>query len=232
MLLREFEQPVGSNTVLNPKLWEMDRLKGEVRVALIRIAEDFLDYVDIPIKVLDIVIAGGNANYTYTNNSDIDLHIIADYNEADCDRESGELFDTKRLLYKRDHDITVKGIPVELYVEDFRLPAVSSAYSIVKDKWIREPVKRNVGWDEKEVKRMVSVWKTVMHDAMKTGDLQTCRKVLKLLRDYRKLGLKTKDGEYSVPNLVYKSLRNDKTLEGLVTLVNKLHDKELSLKEQ
>jgi hypothetical protein len=232
MLLREFEQPIGSNTVLNPKLWDDESLKSDVRGALIRIAEDFLDYIDIPIKVLDIVVAGGNANYTYTNKSDLDLHIIADYDEADCDRESGELFDTKRLLYKRDHDITVKGIPVELYVEDFRLPAVSSAYSVLKDKWIREPVKRDVAWDEEKVKHMVSVWKTVMTEAMKTGDLQTCRKVLKLLRDYRKAGLKTSDGEYSVPNLVYKSLRNDQTLEGLSTLVNKLHDKELSLKEQ
>lgn len=232
MFLREFTDPIGKNTILNPKLWDNTTLKGEVRGGLLRIAKDFLDYVDIPVKVVDIVIAGGNANYTYTNKSDIDLHIIADLTQTECDREAAELFDTKRLLYKRDHDITVKEIPVELYIEDNRTPAVSSSYSILKDKWIKEPMRREQSWDEEEVDRMVKVWKTILAHAIQTGDLQTARNTLKLLREYRKLGLKTSDGEYSVPNLVYKSLRNDNTLEGLVTLVNKLHDQSLSINYQ
>jgi len=232
MLLREFELPVGDNSVLNPKIWEGDRLKSDVRGALMRIAEDFLDYIDVPIKVLDIVVAGGNANYTYTKKSDLDLHIIADFDKVECDREAAELFDTKRLLYKKEHDIKVKDIPVELYVEDHRTPAVSAAYSILKDKWVREPEQRDVDWDRAKVEKMINVWNKIISEAIKTGDLQSCRNVLKLLREYRKLGLKTADKEYSVPNLVYKSLRNSQTLEGLVTLINKLHDKELSLKEQ
>jgi hypothetical protein len=232
MLLREFELPIGQNTVLNPKLWDRDHLKGEIKGALLRIAEDFIDYVDVPVEVLDIVVAGGNANYTYTNKSDLDLHIIADFDKIECDREAAELFDTKRLLYKKDHTIEVKGIPVELYVEDHRSPAVSAAYSILKDQWVRPPKQKFVEWDKETVEHMITVWKTVIANAIQTGDLQTCRNVLKLLRDYRKLGLKTADEEYSVPNLVYKSLRNDQTLEGLVTLTNKLHDRELSLKEQ
>lgn len=232
MLLREFEKPIGQNTVLNPKLWDNNTLKGEIKTALLRIAKDFLEYVDVPVKVVDVVVAGGNANYTYTSKSDLDLHIIADVDSTPCDREAMELFDTKRLLYKRDHDIKVKGIPVELYIEDVNTPAVSAAYSLLKDKWIREPQKTKVDYDQKEVDRMVKLWKTVFKGAIQTGDLQTCRNVLKLLREYRKKGLKTDAGEYSVANLVYKSLRNDQSLEGLVTLINKLHDKDLSLKEQ
>lgn len=232
MLLREFELPVGQNVVLNPKLWDKDSLKGEIKTALLRIAKDFLEYVDVPVKVIDIVIAGGNANYTYTNKSDLDLHIIADVDSTPCDREAMELFDTKRLLYKRDHNITVKDIPVELYIEDVKTPAVSAAYSLLTNKWVREPERKTVGYDQKAVSKMVKLWKTVFKGAIRTGDLQTCRNVLKLLREFRKKGLKTKAGEYSVPNLVYKSLRNDQSLEGLVTLVNKLHDRELSLKEQ
>lgn len=232
MLLREFEKPVGQNVVLNPKLWDKDSLKGEIKTALLRIAKDFLEYVDVPVKVIDVVVAGGNANYTYTSKSDLDLHIIADVDSTPCDREAMELFDTKRLLYKRDHNITVKGIPVELYIEDVKTPAVSAAYSLLNDKWVREPERKTVDYDQKAVSKMVELWKTVFKGAIKTGDLHTCRNVLKLLREYRKKGLKTPDGEYSIPNLVYKSLRNDQTLEGLVTLINKLHDKDLSLKEQ
>lgn len=232
MLLREFELPIGQNTVLNPKLWDHDSLKGEVKTALLRIAKDFLEFVDVPVKVVDVVIAGGNANYTYTNKSDLDLHIIADVDSTPCDREAMELFDTKRLLYKRDHNVTVKDIPVELYIEDVKTPAVSAAYSLLKDKWIREPERKTTDYDKESVAHMITVWKTLFRSAVQTADLQTCRNVLKLLREYRKKGLSTADGEYSVPNLVYKSLRNDQSLEGLVTLVNKLHDRELSLKEQ
>lgn len=232
MQLKEFELPIGQNVVLNPKIWEHKRLKGEIKTALLRIAKDFLEYIDVPVKVIDIIIAGGNANYTYTNKSDLDLHIIADVDSTKCDREAMELFDTKRSLYKKERDITVKGIPVELYVEDHRTPAVSAAYSLLKNKWIREPRKVNQTWDKKEVDHMVKVWKILSSAAIKTGDLHTCRNVLKLLREYRKKGLRTSEGEYSVANLVYKSLRNDQTLEGLVTLIDKLHSQSLSLKEQ
>ena len=173
MLLREFELPVGQNVVLNPKLWDKDSLKGEIKTALLRIAKDFLEYVDVPVKVIDIVIAGGNANYTYTNKSDLDLHIIADVDSTPCDREAMELFDTKRLLYKRDHDITVKDIPVELYIEDVKTPAVSAAYSLLTNKWVREPERKTVGYDQKAVSKMVKLWKTVFKGAIITGDLQT-----------------------------------------------------------
>ncbi len=55
------------------------------------------------------------------------------------------------------------------------------------------------------------------------------KKLLKSLRNYRKLGLKTA-GEYSVPNLVYKTLRNSKTLEKLVDYIDRAHEKNLSVK--
>jgi hypothetical protein len=229
MQFNEFAPPIGNHTTLNPKLWDHDRLKGEVRGALLRIAEDFLEFIEVPVKVLDIVIAGGNANYTYTNKSDIDLHIIADYSQITCDREVEELFDTKRLLYKQEHDLTIKSIPVELYVEDYRTPAVSAAYSIIKEKWIRPPKKQFQKYDQKTVKHMASVWRTVLRHSIKTGDLDSCRATIKLLRTYRQKGLHTAQGEYSIPNLVYKSLRNDHTLTAITTLINKLHDRKLSI---
>jgi hypothetical protein len=204
-------------------------LKSSVRGALMRIAEDFLEYVDVPVKVLDIIIAGGNANYTYTSNSDLDLHIIADFDSVACDREVAELFDTKRLLYKRDFDIDVHGIPVELYIEDHREPAVSASFSILKEQWINEPSSQIPDYDSDKLEHMIGVWKKILAHATQTGDLQTCRKAVKLLRTYRRKGLDTRAGEFSIPNLVYKSLRNDQTLEGITILINRLHDQELSI---
>jgi hypothetical protein len=230
MHFNEFSEPIEYNTVLNPKLWDHDQLKPEVRGALLRIAEDFKQFVGIPFKVLDIIIAGGNANYNYTNKSDIDLHLIADYTTVKCDREVAELFDTKRLLYKRDFNIDIFGIPVELYVEDHRQPAVSSSYSIIQQKWIKQPSKHMPQYDESELKEMVARWTSVLQTAMKTGDLHVCRKTVQLLRRYRQVGLQTREAEFSIPNLVYKSLRNADVLKGITALIDRLHDQELSLK--
>jgi hypothetical protein len=229
MNFREYAEPVGQHSSLNPKLWDHDVLKSSVRGALMRIAEDFLDFVEVPVQVLDIVIAGGNANYTYTSHSDIDLHIIADYSQTPCDREAAELFDTKRLLYKHTLDLDIAGIPVELYIEDHRHPAVSASYSILKDQWITPPQKDIPEYDEKLLEHWVNIWKTVLQHAVKTGSLETCRHALGLLRNYRKLGLKTADGEFSTPNLVYKSLRNDSTLAGITHFINRLHSQDLSI---
>ena len=230
MHFNEFSEPIEYNTVLNPKLWDHDKLKPQVQGALLRIAEDFKEFVGIPFKVIDVIIAGGNANYNYTNKSDIDLHLVADYSTVACDREVAELFDTKRLLYKRDYDVDIFGIPVELYVEDHRQPAVSSSYSIPQSKWLKAPKKDMPQYDESELEDMVDRWTSVLQTAVKTGDLQVCRKTVQLLRRYRQTGLQTKLGEFSIPNLVYKSLRNADVLKGIIALIDRLHDQELSLK--
>ena len=229
MINNEYAEPIGQHKELNPKLWDHDRLKSHVRGALLRIAQDFLEFVDVPVQVVDVRISGGNANYNYSEHSDIDLHIIADYSQVTCDREVAELFDTKRLLYKRDHTITIAGIPVELYIEDQDHPAVSAAYSITKEQWIKEPGQKLPDYDEKAVKTAVEMWHKLIKTAIMSGNLTTCRKALSLLRKYRKLGLKTPNGEFSTANLAYKSLRNDHTIEGITTLINKLHDRELSV---
>jgi hypothetical protein len=230
MNFNEFSAPIEYNTVLNPKLWDHNHLKPQVKGALIRIAEDFKEFVEVPFKVLDIVIAGGNANYNYTGKSDIDLHLIADYDSIECDRTAAELFDTKRLLYKRDFDVEIFGIPVELYVEDHRMPAVSSSYSILNDQWIKEPRKDMPEYDDLAVKRLTRIWTMVLQHAAKTGDLQACRNAVHLLRRFRRLGLNSPEGEFSTANLVYKSLRNADVLKSITTLIDRLHDQELSLR--
>jgi hypothetical protein len=230
MNFTEFSTPIEHNQVLNPKLWDHDHLKPQVKGALLRIAEDFKKFVDIDFTVVDVVITGSNVNYNYTSNSDIDLHLITDYSSIACDREVAELFDTKRHLYAEQHDIEIFGIPVGLFVEDQDHPGVSAgSYSILDGKWLTKPSQIQPDFDSEEVEKMTEVWRTVLKHAMQTGDLQTCRSSLQLLRKYRKLGLQQPQGEFSTANLVYKVLRNDHTLAGINTLVDRLHDQQLSL---
>jgi hypothetical protein len=227
--MKSYKKPIEMHDELNPKIWDNDSLNPEVRRTLIKIAKDFKKFVDIPFRVVDLQLSGGNANYSYTEHSDIDLHLIVDYSSVACDRAAHELFDTKRLLYREQYDINIKGIPVEVYVEDSNEPAVSSNYSISKNQWIKHPEKKNVKIDEQKVMRMVELWKNLIYQATRLTDRLLIQKVLKLLRTYRKHGLAT-DGEFSTPNLVYKSLRNSDTIKNLMDVLNDLHDQELSLK--
>jgi hypothetical protein len=231
-LLELFEPPVGQHHILNPKLWEArGTLRGEVHGALLRIAEDFIDFVDIDLDIKDIVITGGNANYTYTSHSDIDLHIIADLSKVKCDREIHELLDTKRLLYRKTRNINIHKIPVELYVEDVDLPAVTAGcYSILNKEWTNKPQLPLVAdYNEKQVKEKVDHWHTVIDHATKTKNVKAAQQAMALIRYYRRLGLKTARGEFSIPNLVFKSLRNDESIGKLQQLLDLAHDQHLSI---
>lgn len=232
MNFKEFAKPIGQHETLNPKLWDHDQLKSQVRGALLRIAADFVNFIELPLDVVDIVITGGNANYTYTDASDIDLHIIADLSSVTCDREVEELLDSKRLLYREQREVEIFGIPVELYVEDRDHPAESGGvYSIERGEWVNQPKFNNEPIDEKTIKHMVEVWHTVIKHAIKSGDLATARSTMRLLRTYRRKGLhNTGRGEFSTPNLVFKSLRNDNTVRALQHWIDVAHDRSLSVK--
>ncbi len=228
MRLVEFNLGYKENNELNPKLWQGGVLRPDVKSALIKIAQDFKNFIDVPLDVDDLQITGGQVSYFYTEHSDLDLHLIVDFDTVKCDREAAELFDAKRLLYKNRFDITVSGIPVELYVENKDYPAVTASYSLVKDQWIAEP-KREVGPINKEdIIKLAKSWEKLIDAAIRKKDLKTAQKTLDLLRKYRKLGLKT-TGEYGVPNLVYKTLRNSKNVEELTMFIDDMHDNNLSI---
>jgi hypothetical protein len=229
MRILEFNLGFEEHDSINPLLWQGDELRPEVNLALLKIAKDFIEYIDVPFEVSDLVLTGSQLGYYYTEHSDLDLHIVVDFNTVKCDWEAAELFDTKRLLYKKQYDITIHGIPVEVYVEDSNYPAVSATYSIGQQQWITKPEQHPAEIDLEEIERMSKVWSTVIGQAIESNDLETGRKTIKMLRNYRKLGLKH-SGEYGIPNLVYKTLRNSKIIEKLMHMIGNMHDQSLSVK--
>ena len=229
MRILELDLGFEQHNELNPLLWQGEDLRPEVKMALLKIAKDFIEYVEVPFEVKDLVLTGSQLGYYYTKHSDLDLHIIVDFDTVNCDREAAELFDTKRLLYKKQYDISIHGVPVEVYIEDSNFPAVSATYSLGKGGWKVKPDRQPEEIDSDEIIRMSKIWSTVIGKAIESNDLETGRKVLKMLRNYRKLGLK-QTGEYGIENLVYKTLRNSKIIENLMKMIGDLHDQSLSIK--
>ena len=224
----EYTDPIEVHDTLNPKLWKDGDLRKEVRVALLKIAKEFYAFLDVDVTLLDLVVSGSQVNYNYTTHSDLDLHLIVPYSQVKCDVAVDELFDAKRKLWAQQHDINIAGVPVELYVEDVDNPPVSSSYSVVKGEWINRPDPKAVKYDKPEVERVFAIWERAINGAIATDNLEICRNIKDMLKMYRKEGL-AQHGEFGVPNLVFKALRNDGQIGKLMDAIGKFHDRQMSV---
>ncbi len=66
--------------ILNPKLFGKDGiLLPDVRERLIEIVHYFEDYIEVPLDICDIQLVGSNVSYNYNNDSDLDVHIITNF---------------------------------------------------------------------------------------------------------------------------------------------------------
>lgn len=226
------------HTELNPDIWTKEKkLKPEVKKALLKIADEFEEFLDTPqMKVIDIIITGSLANYNYTPQSDIDLHLIADTTSKDgeaCTFDIATFFKTKKVLWNEQHDIKIYDYPVELYVQlaDESL-AAAGIYSIKDDKWVEEPQmkKDKLKIDRYAVKIKTAELMSQIDDAIenKVDNRNSLNKIAEKIVKMRKAGLSS-GGEFSVENLTFKALRNNGYIEKLMDYRLKLGDKELSL---
>lgn len=229
MYIFEFNSPIEIHNELNPVLWDDGKIRREIHVKLLQIAKEFYDFLEVSARLDDVLITGSQANYNYTEQSDIDLHLIVDFSQVDCQGEVRELFDTKRRLWKKNHDIEIKGIPVECYVEDLNDPAVTASYSLVRDTWIKQPKKITGKYDQERVFELATMWSKVIDQAIQSGKLSTMQTVKNSLAVFRKKSL-ARDGELGSGNLAFKALRNSDYINRLMTAINDEKDRQLSLR--
>ena len=214
---------------LNPLLFHGQHLDSTVRKKLLVIAEDFLNELGISqFKVKDVTISGSNAAYSYTPHSDIDLHVIVDMGQFDNDEVYQELFNAKKSVYNDKHDIKIKDIPIELYVQPASDPHVSlGEYSILNDHWIKFPLKRRANVDQNNTRAKYEQLKRLCQTALRERDLKKVGRVIKKIKQYRKAGL-ANFGEFGPENLAYKMVKNQEYLQKLYDLRDKLHSAKLS----
>lgn len=230
---------------LNPKFWDDGHLDTRIRLKLLDIADDFFDSLDVDwVEPVDVIITGSIANYNWNKKySDIDLHVLVDYEDVDERVDFvREYFTLKKNAWNEKHkNLRIFGFPVEVYVQDANEPHASSGvYSIVKDKWLTEPDLDNLRSgkvDKKHVREMVSTYmnkidclvdiykkhkddeyemKKVARDASKMFDeIKKMRK-----DDLAKYGREMCDG-----NIIFKSLRRSDYIGKLIKLKDLTYDK-------
>jgi membrane-associated HD superfamily phosphohydrolase len=221
---------------LNPAIWDSFRLKDKVKDALDKIAKEFVEFLQIDgSAITDIILTGSNANYNWTKLSDVDLHIVADYDKI-CKSCEGLDFDdcmrAKKTLWNDQHDVTIYGFQVELYVQSSKERIVSNAgvFSLLNNDWIKKPSFEKVDLSNPAITAKAEAIKDEIDNAIdnKIDDVQSLKKIKEKIRTMRSAGLE-KGGEYSIENLAFKALRNNGYLDKFSKYVNTIEDKSLSL---
>jgi predicted nucleotidyltransferase len=232
---------------LNGKLWIGKAIDSRVRLQLLDIADNFIDTLGVSwVKPKDIIITGSICNYNWSEYSDIDLHIIYDFNEVD-DRVDfvKNYFDAKKKVWNDTHEeLSIYGFPVEVYVQDSNEEHVSSAiYSLEKNEWIIKPnkdkmesLKADKGTLITKTLEIIGKVDQLEKDLSKEKDKKKieviskkAKKIFDKIKQGRQADLK-KNGELGPLNVLFKILRRCGYLGKLSDLKSKTYDKIMTLK--
>ena len=227
-------ESIEKHNVLNPVLWtKNNELKLEIRDKIIQIVNKFTKYLfenNIDLNIVDIYILGSNANYNYTKDSDLDVHIIIDDSNDCSEKHLLDLYSAYKTLFNSKYDIKLKGINVEIYVEPKdNLSNISSSIYSIKDGWIKFPNPQKVKIvDEKTLNKYLTSWKRRFNQIKKNPSIEAIDAYINKIYEIRKYSLLA-DGEFGLGNLLFKEIRNNNYLTDLKALKIELENKELSL---
>ena len=222
---------IAYHDTLNQDVWSGNELRVDVRYKLLEIAKRFVEYLDVPdFKLVDVILRGSLVNYNYTQYSDFDLHIVTDYAALDCDITE-PFYMAKKKIWNDEHDITIKGHEVELYVEDRDEENVSAGtYSVLDNVWHKQPNYQQPDIDDRAVNSKARDLMTQINRAVRAGSVEDITRLQDKIRNMRQSGLDA-GGEFSTENLAFKIIRNKGYLTRLYKTKNSKFDQELSLDE-
>jgi predicted nucleotidyltransferase len=240
----KIDKPSNTNLLI-PKeylqrdFWDEKVLFPEISDALMKIAKSVLESMEIDAEIKDIVITGSLASYNWHDLSDIDLHIIFDFEEIDENYELVKrMLDQSRINWNKAHNIMIKGHEVELYFQDDNEPhKANGVWSLKDNNWVVEPKIEDVDIDLPSTeKKAEAIAKSIDHaeGLLKDGKAEEAyeyaSKIKNKVSNMRSAGL-SNEGIYSAENLAFKMLRNSKYLEKLSNIKINAYDKMYSLTE-
>jgi hypothetical protein len=227
---------------LNPIFFdENNNVRDNIKDKLLIIAKKAFEDLEINTPIEDITFTGSLANYTYTKESDVDLHILIDFDKVNKDKLLVKrALDCNKFVWNLRHEITFAGHEVEVYFQDISEKHTSTGvYSLLKNKWLVEPKQlSDVEVDEHIVKKKYEEYKNHILSLQREANkpitknyaekiLNNAKRYFKKLKADRKEGLE-KEGELSEKNLIFKQLRQNGFIDMLTDLINIVYDKSLT----
>ena len=164
-------------------------LNSEVREKLLETANIFIDSLDVDVIVTDIIMIGSIANYNWSKYSDIDLHIVVNYNQFNKNSEDlyVEFFDLKKIVFNQKHNISLYGYDVECFVQDEKTEAFSSGvYSILYDMWANKPKETNLkSIDFELLKEKANQWMRIIDGVVDNIDDENPDEIKNIVKKYK-----------------------------------------------
>ena len=217
--------------ILNPFIWKDNILRQEVKDALDNIVVQFVNELEtnnIPIEIVDVHIVGSNAAYNYDLTSDLDVHIVADFSNINCNEKVLELlYNFFKSYFNNKYNISIHGIKVELYIENKETPAKSNGiYSLVDDEWIKFP--EQIDAIEVNIEQELSCWLEEYNKIIASSNIELLQDFLNRLYIFRRDSL-ANEGEYGEGNLVFKYFRNNGYIDTIKDLLARNISQDLTL---
>lgn len=218
---------------LDPQIWNDEKMEPEIKKKLLKIANDFIEGLPIKVKVEDITLTGSLANYNWSKFSDVDLHVIVNFEMIDENEELVKgFFDAQRMRWNDVHDITIKDYDVEIYVEnsgeDHRSTGV---YSLMRDEWVRHPeyVEQNIDVETarkkaNDVNDQATAIEKLYDESEYEKVMRNVERLKTKIRNMRSAGLESELMEFSPENIAFKMLRRAKVLNKLTKLKYNSYD--------
>lgn len=232
-MLQEYK----TQSTLNPKLWDGDCLKKGMNHKLLRIAKAFFEFLDLPenVQVLDVILIGSNANYNWTDTSDIDLHVVINYQAVGKNLHLVKNYMmAKKSIWNTNYPLKYQGMDIELFAQDWndRLHSSVGQYSLMNAKWLKKPNANEVSVDDDviEAKAAPLAYEIEKLEPSDHNLESKIKHILDRLYKMRQTGLEA-EGEYSVENLAFKRLRSHGLLARLKEMAKRITTSQLQVEQ-
>ena len=203
---------------LNPKFWKNGRLDSRIRMRLLDIADDFIEFIGVTwVKPEDIIMTGSLANYNWNKKfSDIDLHIVMDYSKVDKRRDFvKKYFDSQKSLWNESHELTEP--------DRDKLATAKVNKSLIKKK---------VAFYVDKIDKLCDIYKNAGDNEYKVRKAsENAEKLWDKIKGERKEGLSGAKSEITNGNIIYKCMRRLGYLDKLFSLRDTTYDKLNSINE-
>lgn len=219
---------------LNPKLWDSaGQLLPEAKEAIIKVVKVFESELSCPINIIDVQIVGSNASFNYIDSegyqSDVDVHIISNFELVSKQVELVNIvYQLEKSKFNDKHNITIHGVPIELYVQDVNSGIESNGiYSVLDNSWIKEPKPMNSA-SKKNISKEFETWKNHIFKVIGEQNKDEIMNSINTLYLIRHNSIAA-DGESGAGNQLFKEIRSQGLLDRLKDAYNELVDREITV---
>ena len=209
-------------TVLDPRLWQDDTLRPEVRQRVLDVTGQlFADLKLKDVRIKSVEVRGSNVSYEYDNAADFGVRVFLDTSayKGNIDDLAARVKTYNAFIeVKHEGQILLYGIPLEVnfyVIRTSRLDPVKGVghYSITGDRWMEPPAVQDSKFDRdqmlSDIEGFTGTYNALVraYFAGKRGfDCGQWQDFSKTLGDYRNAGI-DKSGTRSTENLVYRLMR-------------------------